>query len=149
MEHKTLRQIRGIAELHPAPSRSHPMSKRERVERWIALLEQEPRRLLSTLPGTEYQPFASREGTRRADSAIALAYNDPVLRAEGLASDTYGAARRFFGLTHGEMHWITCSCHLGTQVEARWTASRLRSVRHPGKPPEVSTGGVRRPIARR
>lgn len=128
MEHKTLEQLQGVADLHPDRPREPPMSKRERVDRWIALLERNPERLLNTLPGTEYQAAACRERMHCSNSALSIAYDDPVLRAEGLSGETYGEARRFFGLSHGELHCITCYCHNGARISAGSTAWRLRAV---------------------
>lgn len=127
MEHKTLEQLERVAVLRP--DRAPEMSMAGRLDRWIYLLEQDPDRSLNALHQTEYQPHGSRDEIRRDDTAISLAYRDPILRREGLLGDTYGDARRFFGLSQRDLHWVTCDCHTGAKVDARSIAWRLRSVR--------------------
>ena len=65
---------------------------------------------------------------RCADSAISVAYEDPVLREAGLTDDTYGTAKQFFGLSDRHMHWIVCYCHHGMSVRAGVLANVVRST---------------------
>jgi hypothetical protein len=134
MEHKTLEQLKGVAELHPDEPRSHPMSKLARLDRWIALLEREPDRLLNTLHGTEYQAREARDRMRCDNSAISIAYDDPLLRAEGLHGNSYADAKRFFELSHRELHGIVCYCHHGTSISAGSTACYLREIKRLAEP---------------
>ena len=53
---------------------------------------------------------------RGDDTPLSIAFADPVLRAEGLADDSYGAAKRFFGLSDGQLHYVVCSCHCGATM---------------------------------
>jgi hypothetical protein len=127
MQHKTLEQLQQVAEIHP--DRAKPaMTRSERLERWAKLLEAEPQRRLGTLSGTEYQFGAVRDAMRSGGSPISAAHDDPVLRAEGLAGDTYGDAKRFFELTDRQLHDIVCYCHHGTSMTAESAARRIRSV---------------------
>ena len=127
MKHQTLEQLQTVAEIHP--DRNHqPMSRAERLERWAMLLDQEPERRLATLHGTEYQPDERRLSMRSAGSPLTVAFDDPVLRAEGLANDTYGEAKRFFELTDWQMHEIVCHCHLGDAMRAGSAANRVRAA---------------------
>jgi len=128
MEHKTLDQLQRVAELRPDRPQACGMSNRQRLDRWLCLLEANPIRLLNTLPGTEYQAPESLDRLRCANSAISVAHDDPLLRAEGLEGDSYGEARRFFGLSHGQLHGITCYCLNGEKISAGSTAWRLRTV---------------------
>jgi hypothetical protein len=125
MKHQTLDQLQRIAEVHP--DRTRPaMTREERLERWAMLLEREPDRRLGSLPGTEYQPAETRATMRSFGSPISVAFEDPVLRAEGLRDDSYGEAKRFFELTDWQMHDIVCYCHHGMSMTA---ASAARFVR--------------------
>ena len=65
---------------------------------------------------------------RRVNSPFSIAFEDPVLRAEGLGSDTYGDAKRFFELTDRQLHNIVCYCHLGASISAEATACRVRAA---------------------
>lgn len=124
MEHRAVDQLQGVAEVTAQPLILS--TRRARLERWAELLEQEPRRLFATLPEVELVPWP-RRGTLRSDnSPLALAYADPLLRASGLSGDTYGEARRFFGLREGQVHRLLCSCVNGRHLRADLTARRLR-----------------------
>ena len=103
------------------------MPREVRIQRWVDLLEGEPDRLLSTLRETEYQPAAVRAALRSDNSAITVAFDDPVLRAAGLENDTYGEAKRFFQLSDRQLHRIVCFCHFGTTVSAERTAHYIRA----------------------
>lgn len=127
MKHQTLEQLKAVAEVQPDQTRP-AMTRTERLERWAALLSREPDRRLMTLHGTEYQPDERKLSMRSAGSPLTVAFDDPVLRAEGLASDTYGEARRFFELTDWQMHEIVCNCHFGESMRAGSAASRVRSA---------------------
>ena len=101
MKHQTLDQLHAIAEVQSEPTRP-ALTRRQRLQRWVDLLERQPDRCLRALTGTEYQPASVRDTMRVAGSPITVAFEDPILRAEGLKDDTYGEAKRFFEMT--------CSC---------------------------------------
>lgn len=128
MEHRTLNQIRNVADILPAWLGARPLSKRERLERWAHALEREGRRRLKTLHEIEYAPPAEREALRVDDSPLTVAYNDPRLRAEGLAGDTVGDAVAFFGVSAIELHGILCACHHGATITAEAAAQRIRAA---------------------
>ena len=129
MEYKTLGQLAGEAEVSREPVlATTPMTKRERLERWAILLEREPDRRLSSVQEVEYGTRLKREGKRADDSALAVAFADPVLRAHGLASDQVGAAADFFELSHWEIHQVVCSCHYGRSMSAATAAMRVRAI---------------------
>ena len=109
------------------------MPREKRIQRWAELLEADPQRLLSTLHETEYQPHAVRAALHCDNSAISVAFNDPVLRAAGMKNDTYGEAKRFFELSDRQLHKIVCYCHFGATVSAATTASYIRA-RHIDRP---------------
>jgi len=133
MEHKTRDKIRDVADILPNWLSPRPLSKSERLERWADALEHEGRRHLKTLFEVEYAPPAERAALRADDSLLTVAFNDPRLRAEGLAGDTVGDAVAFFGIHERELHDILCFCHHGATMAADAAAVRIRAaaVRRP------------------
>lgn len=128
MEHKTLDQIRDVADILPSWLHARPLSKCERLERWAAALEREGGRRLRTLFEIEYPPPAERAVLRADDSPLTIAFNDPRLRAEGLAGDTVGDAVTFFGISERELHDILCYCHHSATMAADTAAVRVRTA---------------------
>lgn len=126
MDHKSLHELERRARIYVMPDRKTRLSRRERLTRWAELLEREPDRRLGTLPRTEHVAAGRRAAIRRPDSAITVAFEDAVLRREGLVSDTYGAAKDFFSLTDRQLHFVTCYCQFGPTVSAARAAERLR-----------------------
>lgn len=127
MKHETIDKLQSIAEISPlAPAQL--TLRTQRIERWAELLDRNPSRCLAALTGTEHLHPAVREEARAAGSAITVAFDDPLLRASGLQSDTYGEAKRFFELADWQLHEIVCSCHVGTTMQAGWAARRVRRI---------------------
>ena len=127
MQHKTQEQLQRVAAVYPDQARP-AMTRTQRLERWAELLDLDPGRNLSTLPGTEYQRGEARDTMRSLGSPFSVAYDDPVLRAEGLAGDSYGDAKRFFELTDQQLHNIVCYCHHGASMTAEAAAGRVRAA---------------------
>ena len=125
MEHIAVEQLSRVAELKDRPV---TLSRRERLERWAEALERGPYRPLRSLGEIEWQPEAHRPLMRADGSALSVAYEDPVLRDAGMASDCLGDAMRFFELSEQEMHAILCSCVYGGISRADVTARMVRSV---------------------
>ena len=65
---------------------------------------------------------------RVENSPLTVAYEDPVLRAQGLNSDRVGDCVQFFEITDGQMHHAFCYCHVGQTLDANQAARRLRSM---------------------
>ncbi|WP_054310719.1 hypothetical protein [Mesorhizobium sp. 1M-11] len=130
MKHQTIDQLKQVAQIDAA--HHHDMSRAERLTRWAELLEMEPHRRLATLHQTEYQALSVRSTMRCAGSPISVAYDDPVLREQGLADDTYGEAKRFFELTDAQLHGALCYCHYGATVRAATAARNVRAAIKPG-----------------
>ncbi|WP_271898468.1 hypothetical protein [Candidatus Phyllobacterium onerii] len=107
------------------------LSRIERLERWIQLLERDPKRRLSTFHQTEFQAPAVRDVMRAEGSALAVAFEDPYLRASGLANDSYGEAKRYFEITDLQLHRMVCYCHLGADVSSGRTARFVRKLLAP------------------
>ena len=132
MKHHELTQLQTLARV----GREYPgqvLSHEERLLRWTELLERDPERLLTTLHETEFKPASVRAAMRCDNSAISVAFSDPILRAAGLENDTYGEAKRFFKLSDGQLHRIVCFCHFGMTVSAARTARYIRA-KHVNKP---------------
>jgi hypothetical protein len=126
MEHKPRVDLQAVADLSPVKSRA-PMSREERLVRWVEALEREPKRILRPLHEIEFRKAHERRAIRADNSPLTVAYEDPVLRTEGLASDRLGDAIDFFQLTEHEAHLAFCSCHLGSGFEARHAAGRIKA----------------------
>lgn len=124
MNYKTLEQIARDADVHSSPT----MSRRQRLERWAELLEQQPERRLCAIEGTEFGARREREAKRADNSPVSVAFEDPVLRAEGLGGDRVGDAIAFFGLSESELHRLVCYCHYGLTVSPGAVATRLRAM---------------------
>ncbi len=94
MKHHDLDQLLTLARIGQDFPQILPRDKR--LQRWVDLLEADPRRVLSTLRETEYQPARVRAALHCDNSALSVAFDHPLLRAAGLENDTYEEARRFF-----------------------------------------------------
>jgi hypothetical protein len=106
------------------------MSKRERLQRWAEVLEQNGGTLRS-LYETEFVPYRRRRTMREDNSPLTVAFEDPVLRGQGLKGDTYGDAIDFFELSNADAHRILCYCHAGHTISARMVGERVRRLAEP------------------
>jgi hypothetical protein len=127
MEHKPLRDLSHVADVVPETPKLS-LTRRKRLERWIEVLGHEPGRALNTLREIEHKPRDARRASRVDNSPLTVAYNDPVLRADGLASDRLGDAVDYFELSDEEAHRVFCSCLYGESMTAGSVAARLRSM---------------------
>jgi len=128
MEHRTLEEIKRVAEVSPSDPAQRTMSRRERLERWATVLERLEGKHLTALRRVEFLPEEERLLLRADNSPISLAQQDPVLSGEGLASDRLGDAITFFELTQQEAHYLLCDCHYYGSMNASSVASRVRSI---------------------
>jgi hypothetical protein len=124
MEHRTSAEIEGFA----AVIRPQKLSKKELLERWALALEKRKGARLYTLRETEYRPVKERSALQQENSPLTVAFDDPVLRSAGLASDRFGEVARFFGLSHWQLHDVVCNCHFGETVAAEVVAARVRRL---------------------
>lgn len=126
MEHRSVEQLHDTAVITANP----PLltERNERLKRWADVLEREPKRRLSSLHRLEFVSRYERDSVRTNDSPLSVAFADPLLRANGLAGDTYGDARIFFGLSNRQAHRVLCSCLNGPSIEARHVAAALRKM---------------------
>ncbi len=130
MKHQSLDQLHAVAEV----DERYPdiLSRKERLERWAVCLEANPTRQLFTLHETEHRSTKARDDMRGDNTPISVAFHDPVLRASGMANDTYGEAKRFFELTDGQLHDVICYCHFGETLSAASAARNVRAIITPG-----------------
>ena len=84
MEHKFFVDLQAIADLK---QEYRALTRQERLTRWAELLESQPHRKLEPLREIEWKEPQERRAVRADNSPLTVAYEDPVLRAEGLASD--------------------------------------------------------------
>jgi hypothetical protein len=131
MEHKSLEQLRDQAAVMEIEERVAPSPRdlrRARLERLAKVLaeHQGPVALLSRI---EYLPEQERIPLRLDNSPLEIAYRDPVLRAQGLKSDSLGDGMAFFDLSSAETHYLLCDCHYsGVAVTGEMLAARSRSI---------------------
>ena len=131
MKHTPVAEISRVADVHAIPLKP-PMTRVERLERWAEALDREPDRVLTSIEEIEWKPEAERRAMRADDTALTVALEDPVLRAEGLASDRLGDAMAFFRLTDADAHFALCSCVYGQSMQAGVAARRVRMIAHTG-----------------
>jgi hypothetical protein len=129
MKHTPVAEISRVADVRPVPPRP-PMTRVERLERWAEVLEREPDRVLTSIEEIEWKSEAERRAIRSDNSGLTVAFADPVLRAEGLASDRLGDAMTFFRLSDPEAHFALCSCVYGRSMQADVAARRVRMLVH-------------------
>lgn len=129
MEHKPVERLRGIAEVHEF--KQGFLSRHERLMRWVDLLERQPKRRLRSLGEIEFTPEEKRPELRSDDSPITVAFEDPILRADGLKGDSLGDALEYFGLSERSAHRLLCSCMNGWSMEASLSARKVRRIAHP------------------
>lgn len=127
MQHKSISDIAKVARISSDTPVSPRVLRRDRLERFAALLEQRkgPVRLLSRL---EYLPRAERVLLRADNSVLTVAFEDPAFRAQGLKSDRFGDVTEFFHLTSSEAHHLFCDCHYAGMVSPGTIATRARSI---------------------
>jgi hypothetical protein len=143
MEYKTLRELAARADVRLDPAfMSRPMAKHERLERWAMLLARDPERQLASVEEVEYGTVRQQQAKRADDSALSVAFADPVLREQGLESDRVGDAARFFELSHWELHQLVCSCHYGRTMAAGTAALRVRALARRAEPRTMPRAGL-------
>ncbi len=129
MEHKPVETLRGVAEV--LEFKQGFLSRRERLDRWAELLERQPKRRLRSLGEIEFTPEEKRPELRSDESPITVAFEDPILRADGLKGDRLGDAMEYFDLSERSAHRLLCSCMNGWSMEAGVTARKVRRIANP------------------
>jgi hypothetical protein len=131
MKYERIAELGLKAAIFPPKADARKLSRQERIERWASLLEQHPDRMVPFYR-TEYLSYHARQALRGDNSPLALAFGDPLLRADGLSGDTMGEGRAYFGLSERKAHRLLCDCHYSGSMTGKEVASRLRSMAEPG-----------------
>jgi hypothetical protein len=142
MEHKPFLDLKVVADVTPAESRAS-LSREERLARLAEVLERDPHRRLRPLQEIEWKLPHERRALRTDESPLTVAYEDPVLRTEGLAGDRLGDVMDFFQLSEHEAHVAFCSCHLGSSFKAKVAATRVRGLMNGTSAPSEGRSGLR------
>jgi len=147
MKHESLVEIRRKAGVVSLGESVQPLSRRERLERWAAVLERHGGQVQPFFRIEDYSP-QERRRLRGDETPLTVAFADPVLREEGLRGDSLGDAMTFFKLTHGQTHRLLCDCHYHGQMTAAGVAARVRSIAKGGLVQRLWTWAVgRRAVA--
>jgi hypothetical protein len=131
MKHETLDELRLRAELLPANGEIKKMSRRERLRRWADVLDQHagPVRPFFRV---EYLTPSERRELRGDDTPLAVAFSDPILRADGLPSDRLGDGLAYFDIPEHTGHRLLCDCHYSGTMTGENVAARLRGIAEGG-----------------
>ncbi len=129
MEHKSARELRTVADVSPNPP--PPMDRNGRLNRWADLLERDPDRRINLVHELEFAPRTAQAQMRANDSALSLAYADPLFRSLGLNGDRVGDGQAFFGLSDSQTHRLLCTCLHGEAMRAGNAAGLVRSIANP------------------
>lgn len=129
MEHKTIEVLRDLADVRVASQAL--LTRRERLDRWALLLEREPTRRLRSLGDIELKAPSERPTMRSPDSPLTVAFEDPLLRQQGLVSDRLGDGMAFFDITEEDAHQLMCSCMNGWSMASGKVARRVRRIANP------------------
>jgi hypothetical protein len=130
MEHRPLDELRdraNVVELQARVAESPRALRRARLERFATVIARHngPVTLFSRI---EYLPEHELAPLQVDNSPLEIAYRDPVLRAQGLASDRLGDGIAFFDLSPGEAHCLLCDCHYTGMVTGDMLAARSRLI---------------------
>jgi hypothetical protein len=127
MKHAALDELRLKADVGPSETEVRKLTRRERLERWATVLEQYPGRVrpFIRIEGLSHE---ERKALRGDDTPLAVAFKDPVLRADGLSSDRLGDAMGYFELSEQDTHRLLCDCHYRGTMTGVGLGARLRAV---------------------
>jgi hypothetical protein len=127
MLHQGLDELRLKADVVPLKTERTRMTRGERLERWAVVLDQHHGPMMPFIRIESYS-WPERKNLRGDDTPVALAFRDPMLRADGLAGDTFGDACNYFELSNGQAHRLLCDCHYRGTMTGTKVAAHLRSV---------------------
>ena len=129
MKYRTLDEIVPEAKVVRADPASKRDWRRQRLEHLAMVLDayEGPLQLMTRV---EFLPKGEREFVRVDYSPLWVAYQDPVLRQQGLAGDRIGDAIAFFDLSWREAHHLFCDCHYSAGVTSRIIADLVRFSAH-------------------
>jgi len=124
MKHQSPQELAAAATTFSVPPQPR-LSRRERVERWAELLERHDGGL-NALRRVEYLSPEERKAYRGVNTPLTVAFDDPILREEGLKSDRLGDTMDFFELNDHEAHLLLCDCRYQGSMTGPLVARRLR-----------------------
>jgi len=130
MEHRPLDELRdraNVVELEARVAESPRALRRARLERLAKVLAQHDG-VVTLFSRIEYLPEHELAPLRVDNSPLEIAHRDPVLRAQGLASDRLGDGIAFFDLSPREAHGLLCDCHYTGFVTGGMLAERSRLI---------------------
>ncbi len=125
MKYRTLADLAPVAAIEPIGPEPPRARRRRRLERLATVLE-EHAGTIHLLSRVEYYSRRERPLLRASGSPLEIAYRDPALREDGLASDRIGDAVQFFDLSWEQAHHLFCDCHYAGRVTGRAVAERVR-----------------------
>jgi hypothetical protein len=129
MKHQSARELRAVADvsLNPPP----PLDRNGRLKRWADLLDRNPDQRINLVQELEFATRTAQVQMRANDSALSLAYADPLMRSLGLNGDRVGDGQAFFGLNDSQTHRLLCSCLHGEAMRAGEAARLVRAIANP------------------
>jgi len=130
MKHQNIDELGAVAEIVPFDIR-RKLSRRERLERWADVLDDNPGKL-NALTRVEYMKPAERPQARVDNSPLEVAFKDSILREGGLTGDRLGDAIAFFQLSDRQAHRLFCDCHYAGSMTGAGLAVRLRRIAQGG-----------------
>jgi hypothetical protein len=125
MRHQSLDEISAYAVVADA---SRLATREQRLRRWADLLEDLGPRPLQAFQWVEFYAEPERRRLRHDGSAISVAFDDPLLRAAGLAGDTLWDAQQFFGISRDQTHRLVCDCRYHGRMTGRTVGRRVRDL---------------------
>ncbi len=125
MKHQSPEDLHASAGILDLADAITVLNRRQKIERWAVVLDQHGGPL-NAPRGIEYLPDAQRRAYHNSNSPISVAFNDPLLRAAGLAGDTLGDAMDFFEFNSNDAHQLLCDCHYLGAMTGHGLARRLR-----------------------
>lgn len=125
MKHQDPEKLLSDAQALPCEPAVESMSRVDRLRKWADALQAHQGHL-NALQQIEYLPFRERRAYHGPNTPLTVAYNDPDLRAAGLAGETLGDIMDFFEMTNEDAHRLLCDCHYQGTMTGGGLAYRIR-----------------------
>jgi hypothetical protein len=129
MQHRTYDELQRLADVRAAHQTL--FTRQQRLSRWAELLQRDPGRRLQSLGEIEFRTEQERKEMRANQSPLTVAYEDPLLREAGLASDRLGDGMEFFELSEPQAHRLLCSCMNGATMTAAKVTAGVKHLADP------------------
>jgi hypothetical protein len=125
MKHLNPDELLSTAELFPSLETAPKLTPAQRMDRWAKVLDEYDGPICA-LRRLEYLRGDQLREYRGTNTPLTVAFNDPILRADGLRGDSLGEAMDFFALSDQDAHHLLCDCHYHGTMTASGLASRIR-----------------------